>query len=96
MTDTPIQATAGPWSLCVEGSWPPMAQPVLLAFRHGLSFGARVDCGDGSWLWGVKTGWTTIDPAQDADQNEIAADDVYEPTHWMALPSLPARATGAA
>jgi hypothetical protein len=72
----------------VKKRLPEIDRIVMVAWRSGydgapvISFGARVDEGDG-WLWAAKTGYGgDVRLGETPSWNSIEADDDYQVTHW--------------
>src|SRR3990167_7914347 len=78
---------------------PGLEQVVLVHFASGYdgspvyAWGARCDDSEG-WLWGISSSRSGIHPKENADFNDIEADDDYKVTHWMPLPAPPASPAG--
>ena len=90
---TPRNIPAGEW-VAVGERLPEIEQTVLVCFPSGYdgkpvyAWGARVDDSDG-WLWGISSSFSGIRPDYSTGNNDISADDDYQVSHWMPLPSPP-------
>lgn len=72
--------------ISVESQLPELGIPVWLHENGRIYVGGRSDEGEG-WLWGNCYGSHYMDDG--VWKCDIEIDDEYEPTMWMALPSIP-------
>lgn len=75
--------------IAIEDRLPELNKVVLVCWKNEnngspiYGWGARLDESEG-WLWGTGARWG-VSPREDAQQNDIEADDDYQVTHWMPL-----------
>jgi hypothetical protein len=80
--------------ISVKDRLPDLEQVVLVCFpsdyneKPQYAWGARLDDTEG-WVWGIKNGYGSLDPAADAAWNDIECDDDYRVSHWQPLPAPP-------